>query len=116
MRIVRGKAEHLVDPRLDLVGEVVLETLRLGVHGVPAQPERLRQYASSNRWWRTISSADALARGCEARAVVRLVFDEAEARELLQHPRHGRGGHGELRGEGGRRDPLFRAMRQIVLR
>ena len=41
MRVVRREAERLVDPRLELLGERVLEPVGLRVDGVDPEPELL---------------------------------------------------------------------------
>ena len=43
VRVALREAERRVDARLDLLGEVVLEAVGLGVHLVPAEAERLHQ-------------------------------------------------------------------------
>ena len=54
-------AERRVDARLERLREVVLEPLGLGVHLVPAEPERLHQVELEQA-----VVADDLERGCVA--------------------------------------------------
>ena len=80
VRIALGEAERRVDARLDLLGEVVLEAIGLGVHLVPAEPERLHQVELEQPVVADDLERDALARGRQRRAVVALVLDQSEAR------------------------------------
>ena len=43
VRVVRRISERVVDPRLELLGQRVLEAVGLGVHLVEAEAERLRE-------------------------------------------------------------------------
>ena len=101
MRIALREAERSVDARLDLLGQVVLEAIRLGVHLVPAEAERLHQVQLEQPVVPDDLERDALARDRERRPVVALVLDEAEARQALQHA--GRGGRADAELVGDRR-------------
>ena len=121
VRIVRRLAELRRDALLEALGDVVLEAFGLGVHLVPRHAEVLDQEQLQQP-----VVAQHLERGSRAArrqhdAVVRLVLDQAQRVELLDHARHGRGrdvqpvgerlrGHGAA---GGRADLLDRL--QVVL-
>ena len=65
-------------------------------HGTPSRSAR---YSSSSRWWRSTSSARRSPSAVSSHAAVRLVADEAERVELLDHPRRRRGRDAEALGE-----------------
>jgi hypothetical protein len=95
VRIVRRKAERAVDARLELLGDHMLESVCLVVHIVDVDAERLRQIELEQPVVADHLDRDPLARLREARPAVRLVIEQAERPELLQH-----------RGSGGRRHAL----------
>ena len=96
VRIALGEAERSVDARLDLLGEVVLEAIRLGVHLVPAEPERLHQVELEQPVVADDLERDPLARRRQRGAVVALVLDQPERREPLEHAGRGRRADAEL--------------------
>jgi hypothetical protein len=96
------EAERAVDARLELVGEVVLEPFRLLVHLIPREAERLHEVELEQPGVAHNLERHALAGGGERGAVVALLDDQPEGRELLQHRRRRRRRHPERVGERGR--------------
>ena len=96
MGIALGVAERCVDARLDLLREVVLEAIGLGVHLVPAEPERLHQVQLEQAVVAHDLERDALAGQGQRRAVVALVLDQPEGREAFEHAGRGGGADPEL--------------------
>jgi hypothetical protein len=121
VRIVRRLAELRGDSFLEPLGDVVLEALGLGVHLLPRDAEMLDEEELEQP-----VMAQHLERGGGAArrqndAVVRLVLDQPEAVELLDHPRHRRRGDVQPVGErlrrhgpAGRRADLLDGL-QVVL-
>ncbi len=91
VRIVRRVPERLVDPRLELLGDHVLEPVRLVVDVLDVEPERARQIELEQAMVPDNLERDALAGRGQAGAVVGLVLEQLEGGQLLQH-RRGRGG------------------------
>jgi hypothetical protein len=87
VRIARGEAQRAVDARFELVGEMVLEPLGLLVDLIPGEPERLHEIQLQQPVVTHDLECHPLARWGEGGAVVALVHDQAEGRELLQHGR-----------------------------
>src|SRR5918999_2940011 len=103
VRVTGREAEPLVDPFLDLLREHVLPALCLGVHLVPGDAEHLGEEALDQTVVADDLERDLLAGAAQDDAAVRLVRDEAEAGELLDHGRRRRGRNPEPAGERGRR-------------
>jgi hypothetical protein len=92
------------DQRLELVGEDVLEHLRLLVHTVPRHPERLREVGLQQPVVAEHAQRDAAALGRELDAVIAPMRHEAVVVEAAQHGRSGGGGDPQTLGHGGRGD------------
>src|SRR5207342_321770 len=80
-------AELARDQLLELLGERVLEHLRLGMYLVLGHPEVLHEEQLEQAMVADHLERDAAALLGEADAAVALVLDEVEARELPEHPR-----------------------------
>ena len=91
VRVVGGVAELLVDARLELFGEDVLEPVSLRVHGVDRDAERLREVLLEESMVPDDLERDLGPCLGEQDAVVRRVLGQAKRCELLQHRRHRRG-------------------------
>ena len=76
------------DPPLDVLGEVVLQHLRLVVHAVPGHPERLGQECLEQPVVAHHLERHLLPLGGELDAAVAAVTDEPRLVEPLQHRRH----------------------------
>ena len=81
----------------------MLEAVGLGVHRVDREAERLGQVLLEQPVVPDHLDRDALTRGVRRGAVVRLVLDEAELGQLLQHRRRGRRSDAHPLGERRRR-------------
>ena len=103
MRVERRVAELRRDRFLELLGERVLQALRLRVDCVPAEPERFREVELEQPVVAYDLERDAAAGLGQTHAAVALVRDETEPVELAQHP-----------GDGGRLDaePLGERVRR----
>jgi hypothetical protein len=112
---VRRIAERLVDPRLELLGEDVLEPVRLVVHLVDVDPERLGEVQLEQPVVPDHLEGDALSLGGQRNAPIGRVDDERERRELLHHRAGRRRGDTHSAGERGRRDPLARLPELVDL-
>ena len=107
MRIVRGVAERLVDPRLELLGKRVLEPVGLVVDVGDVEAERLREVQLEQAVMADHLERDAFACRRQLDAAIGLVPRELERRELLDH-----------RARGGVRDvepPRERGHRHLAL-
>ena len=80
----------LVDPGLELLGQRVLEAVRLGVHLLDGQAERLDEVPLEQPVMAEHLDC-ACGRPRSDNAVVRLVLGELEGSELFHHRRRGRG-------------------------
>ena len=85
VRVVRRVPELGRDQRLELLGDDVLEDLRLVVHAVPRHVEPLGEVQLEQPVVAEHLERDALAVGGQLHAAVRLVADEAERPQLLDH-------------------------------
>ena len=99
VRVVGRVAELGRDPRLEVLGEDVLERLGLLVHAVPRHPEVLGEVELEQPVVAQHLERDALAGGGERDPAVGRVGDEPLLGELLDHAARRRGGHAEPRGE-----------------
>ena len=70
VRVVRRVAERAVDPRLELVGEHVLEPVGLRMDGLDRDPERLRQIQLEEPVMADDLERDSLSRRSEIDAAV----------------------------------------------
>ena len=100
--IVRRVAERFVDQRLELLGKGMLEPVRLCVHGVDREAERLGEVLLEQAMVPDHLEGDALAGLGEPDAAVASMLGEAEDRELLQHRGGGRRSHAHRLGDLGR--------------
>ena len=91
VRIVGGIAERAVDPRLELVGEDVLEAVGLRVHRLDRDAQRLGQVQLEQAVMADDLECDPLAGGSQVDPAVGDVLGEPERRQLLDHRAH-RGG------------------------
>ena len=91
VRVVGGIAERAVDPRLELVGEDVLEPVGLGMDGLDRDPQRLGQVELEQPVMADDLERNPLAGRSQVDAAVRDVLGEPERGELLDHRAH-RGG------------------------
>ncbi len=80
MRVVRGVAERAVDPRLELVGEDVLEPVGLRMDGLDRDPERLGQVELEQPVMADDLERDPLPGGSQVDAAVGDVLGEPERR------------------------------------
>ncbi len=96
MGVVGRETERPVDPRLELLGDHVLEAVGLVVDVLDIEPERLREVELDQAVMADHLERHELAVRREPRAAVGLVLDQPERCELLHH-----------RGCGGGRDPLI---------
>ena len=112
---MRREAERLVDARLELLREDVLELVRLRMDVLDVEPERLRQVELEEPVVADDLDRDPLARGGQREAPVRLELQQLEGRELLRH-RAGRG-CGDTLPAGERRDrhPSARLLELVDL-
>ena len=85
VRVVRREAERLVDPRLELLGQDVLEPVGFRVHGVYSYPERLGEVLLEEAMVADDLERDLLPALGELDATVRRMIRESEDGELLQH-------------------------------
>jgi hypothetical protein len=120
VRIVRRIAERLVDPRLELLGEHVLEPVGLVVDLVDVDPERLREVELEQAVVSDHLERHLLAVRRQGDAAVGRVLDETECRELLHHRARRRGRDAHLARERRRRDAVVRDpelvdLAQVVL-
>jgi len=107
VRIVARFAELRRDQCLEILGDVVLQDLRLGVDAVARHPQRLGEERLDQPVMADHLERDLLPGGRQAHSLVRDVFGEADLGELLQHRRRGRRGDAEARGDlAGRHEPL----------
>ena len=97
VRVVRRVAERGVDPRLELLGEDVLEPVGLGVHLVERHAEGVRQEQLEQPVVAKHLERDAAARLGQRHAAVGRAFDEPVGGELLRHARDRRLRQAELR-------------------
>ena len=91
----------------------MLEHLGLGVHLVPGHAEALDEEQLDEPVVADHLEGDAPAVLGEPHAAVALVLDEAERRELAQHPRDRRGADLEQRGEVGRRGRAVAGLERV---
>src|SRR4051794_6848553 len=94
--VVRRIPERLVDPLLELLADHVLEPVGLVVDGVDVQAERLREVELEQPVVADHLERDLFAVARQVEAAVRLVLEQLERRELLDH-RARRGGRDVLR-------------------
>ena len=87
VRIDRRVAELGGDQLLEVVGEHVLEHLRLGVHAIPRHAERLGEIALEQAVMADHLERHAPAVGGQAHAAVGHVRDQPELVEALEHRR-----------------------------
>jgi hypothetical protein len=87
MRIVRREAERAVDPRLELLGDHMLEPVGLVVDVVDVETKGLCEVELEQAMVADHLDCDALAGARQSCAPVRLVLEQAERRELLHHRR-----------------------------
>jgi hypothetical protein len=85
VRIVRRVAKPLSDGRLELVGERMLEQLRLLVHAIPGQVEGLRQEQLQQPVAAQRTKGHAATGGGEPHAVIGGVRREPQLVEALDH-------------------------------
>jgi Multicopper oxidase len=106
VRVVRRVSELLVDLGLQLLGQRVLEELRLGVHCVEREPQAVDEVALEQPVMTEDLERATPARVGEGDAPVREPLDEAELVEALRH--RGRGGSADPHAarESRRRDAL----------
>ena len=90
VRVVRREAELLVDLRLELLGQRVLEELRLGVHLVEREPEPIDEVALEQAVVPQDLERAAPSLVGERDAAVREPLDQAELVEPLRHRRRRR--------------------------
>ena len=113
VRVDRRVAELRGDQLLELLRERVLEHLGLGVHLVPGHAEALDEEQLDEPVVADHLERDAPAALGEADAAVALVLDEAEGRELAQHPRDGGGADLEQGREVGRRGGAVARLERV---
>jgi hypothetical protein len=104
VRVVRRIAELDGDQLLELLGEDVLEHLRLVVDAIPRHAEVLRQVELEQPVVADHLERDARALRRELDALVGLVRDEVELAELADHARRRGGGDAHALGDRGRGD------------
>jgi hypothetical protein len=90
---VAGLAELGGDQRLELLGDVVLEHLRLLVDTVARHPQRLREVGLDQPVVADHLQRHLLAGGGEADTLVGHVVDQAQPRQAFQHRGRGRRRH-----------------------
>ena len=115
VRIVGRVAERLVDPRLELLGERVLEPVGLVVHLVDVDAERLGEVQLEQAVVADHLERDPLALRRQGHPAVRRVLDERERGELLHHRARGGRRDVHLAREGGRRDAVARGAELVDL-
>ena len=115
MRIVGREAERLVDPRLELLGERVLQPVGLVVHLVDVDPERLREIQLEKAVVADHLEGDLLPGRGQRDAPVGRVRNETQRRELLHHRARRGGRHAHLAREGGRGDAAARRAELVDL-
>jgi hypothetical protein len=93
VRVVPRFAQLRSDQLLELLGDVVLEHLRLLVHPVVGHAQRLGEVGLDQAVVADHLQRHLLARRGEADAAVWHVLDQAEPGELLQHRGCGRRSH-----------------------
>ena len=76
VRVLRRRAERLVDERLERFGESVLEAVCLGMNGVEPELERLGQVELEQTVVAEQLERDPLAGSGQANAAIELVVDE----------------------------------------
>ncbi len=114
VRVARRVAELGGDQLLELLGEDVLEHLRLVVHAVPRHAQAGGQVELEQPVVAQHLERDASALRGQPHALVGHVGDEAELVELAHHPR-GRGRRDvEPAGQIGRADGAVRALAELV--
>ncbi len=87
VRVVRRVSERRVDPRLELLGQRMLEPVGLVVHRVDRHAERFRQVLLEQPVVADHLDRSLPAGGRQRDTAIRLVGDELQRRELLQHRR-----------------------------
>ena len=113
MRVDGRIAEGLVDPRLELLREHVLEPVRLGVNLVERHPERVRQVALEQAMVpQHLERAQPPLVGQHHAAVGR-PLDEAELGEPLHHRGRGRRADLHALGEGRGRRALALGIERV---
>ena len=85
MRVVRGEAERLVDPLLELLADHVLEPVGLVVHVVDVKPERAREVELEQSVVADHLHRNLFPRSGQPHTPVRSVLDEPKCGELLHH-------------------------------
>jgi hypothetical protein len=86
VRIVGGVAERLVDVSFELLREGVLEPVRFRMHLVEREAERLGEVLLEQPVVANDLERRPFPLSGQRRALIRLVLDEPELRELLDHP------------------------------
>jgi FtsP/CotA-like multicopper oxidase with cupredoxin domain len=113
VRVVRRISQLLVDLRLELLGERVLEELRLGMDLVEREPEAIDQVALEQPVMpEDLERAQPTCVG-EGDAPVRESLDEAELVEALRHRGGGRGADPHAARKSRRRDALARGLERV---
>ncbi len=109
-----GIAELRRDQRLEVLGEDVLEDLRLGVHAIPGHPQRLAEVALEQAMMADDLDRDPPPVGCQADAAVGGVGDQPELSQPLEHRRDRSRRDRQALGESVRRDGLVFARLEGV--
>jgi len=92
VRVVGGIPECLIDPRLELLRDDVLEPVGLVVHGVDPEAQGLCQVLLQEAVVSDYLEGDLPAGLGELDPLVGSMVGQPEGGELLQHRGHGRGG------------------------
>ncbi len=95
VRIDRRMTEPLCDQLLELLGEDVLEHLRLGMHPIPRHPELLSEEQLEQTVMAQHLQSNTAALVGQAHTVIGLMLDDPDLGQLAHHPRHRRRGHPE---------------------
>ena len=115
MRVVGREPERLVDSRLELLGEHVLEPVGLGVDLVDVNPQCLSQVQLQQAVVPRDLERDTLSFRRQRHALVGRVNDEREGGELLDHRARRRRGDAHSASESGRRDGVARRTELVDL-
>ncbi len=95
MRVDRRVTEPRGDQLLELLGEDVLEHLRLGVHAIPGHPELLSEEQLEQAVMAQHLQSNTPALVGQPHTVIGLMLDDPDLCQLAHHPRHRRRGHPE---------------------
>ena len=109
MGVDRGVSELGRDQLLEILGEHVLEDLRLGVNAIPGHAQRVGEEALEQAVMADHLEREAPPVGGEAHAAVGHVRDQPELVELLEHRRDRAGRDPQALGERVRRHRLVAA-------